>query len=155
MTEPKSEFLLWPAAESPAAKLRHLCAWALGSGRPVALWRAPGGAHARLLVSRSVVAAYTGLPPALDAAAPAGFAFFPFRDSDHNPALFLPADLSFDLAEPDEVWVAGSLAEELKSWLYANEVSETGATPLPWHQSQQPAPPPPPKRSTKPWCGPA
>ncbi|WP_162274737.1 hypothetical protein, partial [Hymenobacter glacialis] len=38
---------------------------------PLAVWREPGAAAARLLVARSLEATYTGLPPALDAQAPA------------------------------------------------------------------------------------
>ena len=76
------------------------------TGRPLAVWREPGAEYPQLLVSRSLEAAYTGLPPALDAGAPAGFAFFPFRDSDHHPALFLPADVRYDLTRPNAVAVA-------------------------------------------------
>jgi len=119
--------------------LRHLVAGALRTGRPLALWREPDVPHPRLLVARSLEAAYTGLPPALDAQAPAGFAFFPFRDSDHNPALFLPADVQYDLARPDVVSIAPAargLVQNIAAWL---------ALPTPealaWHYSPQPAPP--------------
>ncbi|UOQ81253.1 hypothetical protein [Hymenobacter sp. 5414T-23] len=81
-------------------RLRRLVALALTSGRPVALWRLPNAMHPRLCLSLKVDAAFVGLPPALEPTAPAGFAFFPFRDTDHNPPLFLPADLFFDLATP-------------------------------------------------------
>ena len=134
--------LPWPAAAASLtgpARLRHLAAGALRTGRPLAIWREPGAAHARLLISRSLEDAYTGLPPALDAAAPAGFAFFPFRDSDHNPALFLPADVQYDLAQPAAVRVSGAaraLVPNLTAWL--------ALPPLPalaWPYSPQPAPP--------------
>jgi isochorismate synthase len=139
VAEPR--LLRWPAATASldaAARLRHLVAGALRTGRPLALWREPGASHPRLLVARSLEATYTGLPPALDPAAPAGFAFFPFRDSDHNPALFLPADVQYDLAQPDAVRIAPparELVPNLTAWL---------ALPTPpalaWHYSPQPAP---------------
>ncbi len=141
MRAAEPRLLSWPAVASPEAwaRLRHLAAGALRTGRPLALWREPGADQPRLLVARSLEAAYTGLPPALDPAAPAGFAFFPFRDSDHNPALFLPADVQYDLAQPDVVRVAPdarSLVPNLTAWL---------ALPTPpalaWHYGTQPAPP--------------
>ena len=79
---------------------RHGCAswWHLPSST-ACRWRC-GGYRARpthtLLLSFSLEEAYTGLPPNLEPSAPAGFAFFPFRDSDQNPALFLPANVFFD-----------------------------------------------------------
>ncbi len=132
--------LPWRAAaglDAPA-RLRHLVAGALRTGRPLAAWREPGAEQPRLLVARSLEAAYTGLPPALDAEAPAGFAFFPFRDSDHNPALFLPADVRYDLAQPEAVAVAPTARELvplLTAWLALPPVAE-----LAWHHSPQPAP---------------
>lgn len=140
VSEPRQ--LLWPPAAASLdgpARLRHLAAGALRTGRPLAIWREPGAAHPRLLVARSLEAAYAGLPPALDAGAPAGFAFFPFRDSDHNPALFLPADVQYDLARPETVAVspaARELVPALTAWL--------ALPPLPalaWHHGPQPAPP--------------
>src|SRR6476469_8748626 len=100
--------LPWPASASPdgAARLRHLVAGALRTDRPLALWREPDATQPQLLIARSLEAAYTGLPPALDDRAPAGFAFFPFRDSAHKPALFLPADVRYDLARPEAVAVS-------------------------------------------------
>ena len=95
MVRPDYRLLPWPASSvglDAPARLRHLVAGALRTGRPLALWREPGAAQPQLLIARSLEAAYTGLPPALDDHAPAGFAFFPFRDSDHNPALFLAAE---------------------------------------------------------------
>ncbi len=141
MRAAEPRLLSWPAAARPEAwaRLRHLVAGALRTGRPLALWREPGADHPRLLIARSLEAAYTGLPPALDPAAPAGFAFFPFRDSDHNPALFLPADVQYDFAQPDVVRVAPAARElvpNLTAWL---------ALPTPpalaWHYGTQPAPP--------------
>lgn len=117
-----------------AAATRRLCAWALHSGRPLALWRT-AGQHPFLLVSWSLENAYAGLPPALEPEAPAGFAFFPFRDSDHNPVLFLPADAVFDLTQPSQpLQLRPELATELAG---APDVSDV---PLPWHQSTQPVP---------------
>ena len=138
---PELRQLRWPAAASPdaAARLRHLVAGALRTGRPLALWREPEASQPRLLVARSLEAAYTGLPPALDAQAPAGFAFFPFSDSDHNPALFLPADVQYDLAQPEAVQVAPA-ARELVPSLAAWLALPTPAA-LAWHYSPQPAPP--------------
>ena len=138
-SEPRQ--LPWPAGAAgltAVARLRHLAAGALRTDRPLALWREPGTDHPRLLVARSLEAAYTGLPPALDAQAPAGFAFFPFRDSDHNPALFLPADVGYDLARPDAVSVAPAARElvpNITAWLAAAPVAD-----LAWHRSPQPAP---------------
>ena len=143
MPPPEPRLIPWPAAAAgldAPARLRHLAAGALRTGRPLAIWREPGAAHARLLISRSLEAAYTGLPPALDPAAPAGFAFFPFRESDHNPALFLPADVQYDLARPAAVSLAPAargLGPNLAAWL---------ALPPPpalaWPHGPQPAPPP-------------
>ncbi|MGI4834425.1 MAG: chorismate-binding protein [Janthinobacterium lividum] len=136
--------LAWPAAAAGLdawGRLRHVVAGALGTGRPLALWREPGAAAPRLLVARSLEAAYTGLPPALDAQAPAGFAFFPFQDSDHNPAFFLPADVQYDLAEPTAVAVAPAARElvpSLTAWLAR---PPEAAAPLGWYPS--PSPPPP------------
>lgn len=141
MPTAEPRLLAWPAAASPEAwaRLRHLVAGALRTGRPLALWREPEASQPRLLVARSLEASYTGLPPALDAQAPAGFAFFPFRDSDHNPALFLPADVQYDLARPEVVSIAPAARElvpNITAWL---------ALPTPpalaWHYSTQPAPP--------------
>ena len=134
-------YLRWPAVAAgldAAARLRHLAAGALRTGRPLAVWREPGAEFPRLLVARSLEDSYTGLPPALDARAPAGFAFFPFRDSDHNPALFLPADVRYDLAQPETVAVAAEardLVPALAAWLAAPPVEV-----LTWHESPQPAP---------------
>jgi isochorismate synthase len=133
--------LPWPAVAAgldATARLRHLVAGALRTGRPLAVWREPGAEHPRLLVARSLEATYTGLPPALDAQAPAGFAFFPFRDSDHNPALFMPADVRFDVANPETVAVAPiarELVPGLTAWLAMPPLAE-----LTWHHSQQPVP---------------
>ena len=134
--------LRWPAAAAAGpeamARLRHLAAGALRTGRPLAVWREPGTAQPRLLVARSLESAYTGLPPALDAQAPSGFAFFPFRDSDHNPALFLPADVLYDAAQPETVGVSGlarNLVPALTAWLAAAPVEQ-----LSWHYSAQPVP---------------
>ena len=138
-SEPR--LLLWPPAAAglgAAARLRHLVAGALRTGRPLAVWREPGAGRPQLLVSRSHEAAYTGLPPALDAGAPAGFAFFPFRDSDHNPAFFLPADVRYDAARPDAIIVAPAAREllpNIAAWLALPTPAE-----LAWHYSPQPAP---------------
>ncbi len=142
MPVPEPRLLPWPAVAAgldAPARLRHLVAGALRTGRPLAVWREPGSEYPQLLVARSLEAAYTGLPPALDAGAPAGFAFFPFRDSDHNPALFLPADVRYDSARPTTVAVgaaARELVPALTAWLAAPPLAE-----LAWHHSPQPAPP--------------
>ncbi|MBU6121229.1 chorismate-binding protein [Hymenobacter siberiensis] len=142
MVRPDYRLLPWPASavglDAPA-RLRHLVAGALRTGRPLALWREPGAAQPQLLIARSLEAAYTGLPPALDDHAPAGFAFFPFRDSDHNPALFLPADVRYDLAQPEAVAVAPAaraLVPNLTAWLALPTPAGLG-----WHYGTQPAPP--------------
>ena len=133
--------LPWPAvaaALDATARLRHLAAGALRTGRPLAIWREPGHEHPRMLAARSLEASYTGLPPALDDQAPAGFAFFPFRDSDHNPALFLPADVQYDLARPETVAVAPAAREllpGLAAWLAMPPLAE-----LAWHHSPNPVP---------------
>lgn len=135
-----SEILPWPSALPTEQQLRHLCAWALRTHRPLALWREPNAGTPWLLISRSVEAAYAGLPPALVPGAPAGFAFFPFRDSDHNPALFLPADVLADFSQASGIRVTDpALAAELRTEL-ANLTLQNTASPLPWHQSRQPAP---------------
>jgi isochorismate synthase len=135
-----NEIITWPTNLPARQQLRALCAWALRTGRPLALWREPGADAARLLISRSVEAAYVGLPPALVPTAPAGFAFFPFRDSDHNPALFLPADVLIDFSQAAKITIADpTLATELRAEL-ASLTLPGAATPLPWHQSRQPAP---------------
>ena len=142
MLTPELRQLPWPAAAAgldAPARLRHLVAGALRTGRPLAVWHEPGAGHPCLLAARSLEAAYTGLPPALDVEAPAGFAFFPFRDSDHNPALFLPADVRYDLAHPNTVVVAPAARElvpALTAWLALPPVTE-----LAWHHSPQPPPP--------------
>jgi len=131
----------WPAAAAgldAGARLRHLAAGALRTNRPLAIWREPGAEHPRLLVARSLEASFAGLPPALDAQAPAGFAFFPFRDSDHHPALFLPADVQYHAAEPETVAVAAparELVPALAAWLAVPPVAE-----IAWHHGSQPAP---------------
>lgn len=133
--------LPWPATPAgldAPARLRHLAAGALRTGRPLAIWREPGEAQPRLLAARSLEATYTGLPPALDDRAPAGFAFFPFRDSDHNPALFLPADVLFEEARPEVVRLspaARDMAPNIAAWLALPTPPE-----LAWHVSTQPAP---------------
>ena len=155
---------LLPPAQPAEATLRHLAAFALHHGLPVALWRLPqAGSAVQLCLSFSADAALAGLPPALEPTAPAGFAFFPFRDSDHNPALFLPADVVFDATQPGQVRIqedapgAATQLPELLQWLQApaspspepptkneqpttkNE-QPTTHTVLPWHVSPQPAP---------------
>ena len=141
MQEPELRQLRWPATAAgldAGGRLRHLAAGALRTGRPLAIWREPGAEFPRLLVARSLEAAYTGLPPALEAQAPAGFAFFPFRDSDHNPALFLPADVRYDAAAPESVAVSAAASElvpPIAAWLATPPVEA-----LPWHPSPRPAP---------------
>ncbi|MET4108190.1 chorismate-binding protein [Hymenobacter sp. UYP22] len=120
-------------------RLRRLVALALTSGRPVALWRLPNTQHARLCLCLKVDSAYAGLPPALEPTAPAGFAFFPFRDSDHNPPLFLPADLFFDLAKPEEIQVSPTAASRLPE-LRQRFAALSDTAELPWHVSRQPVP---------------
>jgi isochorismate synthase len=129
----------WKPELPVADRLRRLVALALSSGRPVALWRLPNDAHPRLCLSLKVDAAFVGLPPALEPTAPAGFAFFPFRDSDHNPPLFLPADLFFDLAKPDEIQVSTAAAARLPE-LRQRFAALPKTAVLPWHMSRQPAP---------------
>ena len=133
--------LPWPAVTAgldAPGRLRHLVAGALRTDRPLALWREPGAAQPQLLVAHSLEATYTGLPPALNDRAPAGFAFFPFHDSDHNPALFLPADVLYDLARPEVVTVAPA-ARELVPILTAWLALPTPAG-LAWHYGAQPLP---------------
>ncbi|MBT9393655.1 chorismate-binding protein [Hymenobacter sp. NST-14] len=131
----------WNPDLTPPERLRQLVALALSSGRPVALWRLPGAAQARLCLSLRVEAAYVGLPPVLEAAAPAGFAFFPFQESDHNPPLFLPADVYFDLARPEEVWVSPAAAARLPE-LRQRFAALPRPAPLDWHVRPRHAPKP-------------
>ena len=142
MALPDYRLLPWPArGRPPTARRGCATSWPAPCAR-AARWRcgaSRGPAHPQLLVARALEAAYTGLPPALDAGAPAGFAFFPFRDSDHNPALFLPADVRYDLARPEAVAVAPAaraLVPNLTAWLALPTPAE-----LAWHHSSQPAPP--------------
>lgn len=129
----------WKPELPVAQRLRRLVALALTSGRPVALWRLPNTQHARLCLCLNVDSAYAGLPPALEPTAPAGFAFFPFWDSDHNPPLFLPADLFFDLAQPEEIRVSAAAAARLPE-LRQRFAALPETAELPWHVSRQPAP---------------
>ncbi len=131
----------WNPDLTPPQRLRQLVALALSSGRPVALWRLPGATQARLCLSLRVEAAYVGLPPALEATAPAGFAFFPFQDSDHNPPLFLPADVFFDLARPEEVLVSAAAAARLPE-LRQRFATLAQPAPLAWHVRPRHAPKP-------------
>ncbi|MBO3269213.1 chorismate-binding protein [Hymenobacter defluvii] len=131
--------LAWNPELPTAMRLRQLVALALTSGRPVALWRLPGAAHARLCLTLKADTALTGLPPVLEPTAPAGFAFFPFWDSDHNPPLFLPADLFFDLATPDKIQVSAAAAVRLPE-LRQRFAALPPTAPLPWHMSPQPIP---------------
>ena len=143
---PRPALVPYPGGEylTPTEQLHNLAAFALQTGLPVALWQLPGTLHAQLCLSFSFEEALTGLPPNLEASAPAGFAFFPFRDSDHNPALFLPANVFFDTRQAGSFWVnktgtADFRLSELREFLQAAAVS-ADATPLLWHQSPQPAP---------------
>lgn len=129
----------WKPELPVAQRLRQLVALALTSGRPVALWRLPNTQHARLCLCLNVDSAYAGLPPALEPTAPAGFAFFPFWDSDHNPPLFLPADLFFDLAQPEEIQVSAAAAARLPE-LRQRFAALPAMAELPWHVSRQPTP---------------
>ena len=84
---------------------------ATAHGHPVAVWRRPHAA------APEAVAALTpdilaGQPPRLENG-PAGFAFFPFADSDQSPTIFLPADLYHSgaaLSSPTELPLAAALA---------------------------------------------
>jgi len=150
--------IAWPAPATLLEQLHRLTSFALHHGLPVAMWRLPQAQTTQLCFSFSAEAALTGLPPALEATAPAGFAFFPFRDTDHNPALFIPADVWFDSAQPQELRInetaigAATLLPKLREWL-RSEKSESKAegqeqtsnnqqptTSLPWHISPQPVP---------------
>ncbi|MBC6605255.1 chorismate-binding protein [Hymenobacter sp. BT188] len=140
---PRPTLVPYPGGEqlAPMEQLRQLVAFALQADLPVALWRLPGATHAQLCLSFSWEEALTGLPPNLEASAPAGFAFFPFRDSDHNPALFLPANVFFDSGQSGVFWVnktgvADFRLAELRQFLHATPDTSS----LVWHQSPQPAP---------------
>ncbi|WP_022825994.1 chorismate-binding protein [Hymenobacter norwichensis] len=150
--------ITWPAPATLLEQLRRLTAFALHHRLPVAMWRLPQAQTTQLCFSFSAEAALTGLPPALEATAPAGFAFFPFRDTDHNPALFIPADVWFDSAQPRELRInetaigAATLLPKLREWLQGDGVEAADsrnqestsnaqqAATLPWHISPQPVP---------------
>ncbi|SHJ61138.1 isochorismate synthase [Hymenobacter daecheongensis DSM 21074] len=141
MSRPEVESVAWPnAPESASEQARQLLTFALLHKLPVALWRLPGTERPQLCLSFSAEAALTGLPPALTPEAPAGFAFFPFRDSDHNPALFLPADVFWDADRPTELQLSttASSAVALRAFLASPEELADGQ--LPWHLSSQPLP---------------
>jgi isochorismate synthase len=141
MSQPQPRIVPWPG-QVPAVpeQLYQLLSFALQQQLPVAAWRLPGAEHPLLCLSLSAEAALTGLPPALTPEAPAGFAFFPFRDSDHNPALFLPADIYWNAEAPDQLHLdsTDSRASQLLAFL-ATEHADS-PEPLPWHQSTQPVP---------------
>ncbi|SHL12668.1 chorismate-binding protein [Hymenobacter psychrotolerans] len=139
--------LTWPGPGSAPERLRQLVAFALHHRLPVALWRLPNADAVQLCLSFSAEAALIGLTPALEPTAPAGFAFFPFRDTDHNPPLFLPADVVFDTEHPELLQVnedaegADTLAPALREWLHSAPASAQQAGPaLAWHVSPQPVP---------------
>ena len=139
--------LTWVEPGTVIERLRQLAAFALQYGLPIALWRLPQQTTVQLCVSLSADAALAGLPPALEPTAPAGFAFFPFRDTDHNPALFLLADVVFDTSQPHELRVnpdaegATTLLPKLQELLEATATSpQQPDTNLPWYFSPQPAP---------------
>ena len=131
----------WPGPPAPPEqRLRALVAWALATGRPLAVWSEPGARHWQLLISRSLEAAFAGLPPALEPGAPTGFAFFPFRDSDHNPALFLPTDLLYGSAEPDFATVTDPILWSEFTAFDGVRGAQSAPAPLAWPQSAQPLP---------------
>ncbi|TGE15784.1 chorismate-binding protein [Hymenobacter elongatus] len=142
MREPQlPQVVRWPGlVPGPPEQLYQLLTFALQQQLPVAVWRLPGTARPQLCLSLSADAALAGLPPALSPDSPAGFAFFPFRDSDQNPALFLPGDIYWNAQQPDQLHldVADSRASQLLAFL-ATEHTEPG-TPLPWHLSPLPLP---------------
>ena len=146
MKKPQLRAVAWPVqAPSYKIQLRQILTFALQHELPVALWRLPGATSAQLCLSFSEEEALAGLTPVLEPKAPAGFAFFPFRDSDHNPALFLPADVFFDTDHLTELQVAADLDEageaKLHELLYfLSHVPPTISMPLAWHVSPQPVP---------------
>ncbi|MBC6989282.1 chorismate-binding protein [Hymenobacter sp. BT491] len=132
----------WPGpVPAVTDQLRLLAAFALQSGLPVALWRLPNAEHPQLCLSFSAEDAFTGLPPALEPTAPAGFAFFPFHDSDHNPALFLPADVVFSAERPHELDISDEahLSSQLSDLLVF--ISKPDSCDfVSWYVSPQPIP---------------
>ncbi|TGE27965.1 isochorismate synthase [Hymenobacter metallicola] len=141
MSVPQPRIVSWPGPIPAASEqLFQLLTFGLQQQLPVAAWRLPGTEHVQLCLSLSAEAALTGLPPALSPEAPAGFAFFPFRDSDHNPALFLPADIYWHAEQPDQLHLdaTDSRASQLLAFLATEHAADPA--PLPWHLSTQPVP---------------
>ncbi|WP_086593918.1 chorismate-binding protein [Hymenobacter crusticola] len=146
MKKPSFRAVAWPG-EAPdfRIQLRQILAFAFQQGLPVALWRLPNMQQAQLCLSFSDEAAFVGLTPVLEPKAPAGFAFFPFRDSDHNPAQFLPANVFFDTANPTELQISTALEEEDEAHMqellaFLGTAPPSSSTPLTWHVSPQPVP---------------
>ncbi|WP_242510113.1 chorismate-binding protein [Hymenobacter persicinus] len=77
--------------------------------------------------------------PSLDARRPGRLRLFPFRDSDHNPALFLPADVFWDAEHPDQLHCSDA-AQVAPLLAFLAQAPTPTDTPLPWHLSPQPLP---------------
>ncbi|WP_400190207.1 chorismate-binding protein [Hymenobacter sp. B81] len=118
--------------------LRRLIALALRHGGSVALWRLPHAEAPVLLLSLQPLL-LSGLPPALEPAAPAGFAFYPFQDGDTAEAMLLPADVVFD--EARQLTLSPALPAEAAAAARRVLAEPDAPTELSWHVSPQPLPP--------------
>ncbi|KAA9327281.1 isochorismate synthase [Hymenobacter busanensis] len=111
-------------------------ALALRHGGSVALWRLPNAEAPTLLLSLQPLL-LSGLPPAIEATAPAGFAFYPFQDGDTAEAMLLPADVVFD---GQQLTLSPTLSPEAVAAAHRVLAEPDAPTDLAWHVSPQPVP---------------
>ncbi|WP_286130431.1 chorismate-binding protein [Solirubrum puertoriconensis] len=121
------------------ATVRRLAALALRHGGSVALWRLPNAAAPVLLLSLRPLH-LSGLPPSLEPTAQAGFAFYPFQDSDTAEAMLLPADAVLDLSAGQQLTLSHALPAEAAAAVQRVLHDTTAPEELPWHVSPQPLP---------------
>ncbi len=100
---------------------------------PVACWRRPGASTPEAVISLQLEL-LAGQPPTLESG-PAGFAFFPFVDSDRSPALWLPAD-----GYHDGHALHGAEPATLEGWQLLFEAMVPATPPHPPHPPQPPQP---------------
>ncbi|GAA4384612.1 chorismate-binding protein [Hymenobacter koreensis] len=126
-----------PLTSALTDTLRRLMALALRHNGAVALWRLPNAAAPTLLLSLQPLH-LSGLPPAIEPTAPAGFAFYPFEDGDTAEAMLLPADVVFD--EHQQLHLSPALPPEATAAVQRVRTETDAPTELAWHVSPQPLP---------------